>query len=181
MTDHTENSLHAVISSLRTIVAPAVDTSNPLAQQQLQLALAYLDFLRSRLPNLPDRDRFELLHNVRLAESALEALGNATPTEELAEAVAEGRRITETAGATRVELRRAAAVLAAGVSELIESDLEEEARRSLELAVVTDSAERVNFDRVWYQPMGFDPEPDSSASLDELLPTAAINDVLGIG
>lgn len=173
MTDHTENSLRAVISSLRTIVAPAVDTSDPLAQQQLQLALAYLDFLRSRLPNLPDRDRFEVLHNVRLAESVLDAIGNVTPTEELAEAVAEGRRIAETTGVSLTELRRIAAILAARVSELIESDLHDEARQSLERAVVANSAERVNFDRAWYQPMGFDPAPESSAPLSELLPATA--------
>lgn len=173
MTDHTENSLRAVMSSLRTIVAPAVDTSDPLAQQQLQLTLAYLDFLRSRLPNLPERDRFEVLHNVRLAESVIEATGNAAPTEELVNAVAEGRTIAETADASRTELRRIAAILAAEVSELIESDLNDEVRRPLERAVVACSVERVDFERAWYQPMGFDPDPASSTPLSQLLPATA--------
>lgn len=168
MTDHTENSLSAVITSLRNIVEPAVDHSDPLAQQQLQLSLSYLGFLQSRLSHLPARDRFEVLHNVRLAESALEAVGDGAPG--LAAAVADSRRLAATAGATRADLRRAAAVLAAGVSELIESDLDDSVRSSLEQAVVAASTERVEFDRAWYLPMGFDAEPESVPPLEDLLP-----------
>jgi len=161
MTDHTPNSLRAVITSLREIVGPSVDPADPLAQQQLTLSLAYLEFLGSRLAYLPARDRFELEHHLGLAAGVVDALGDGETAwaAELCAAMSEGQRILGTAGTAGSAVRNATAVIAAHISQIVESDLTEGVRKKLEVAIVQGSARRIEFDRAWYAPMGFDPNP----------------------
>lgn len=166
--DHTENSLRAVVSTLRTVVAPAVDAGDALAQQQLGLSVLYLEFLASRLAYLPDRDRLEVEQNARLAD-AVSAAAGADAAPGLVGAAARARDLLVAPRASRHELQQAAAGVAARVSELVESDLPDDVRRAVEAAVVAGSVERVEFERAWYAPMGFDPDPASVRPLAERL------------
>lgn len=150
-------------------MSPAVDDADPLARQQLHLAAAYVDFVRERLPHLMDRDRFELRHNIRLADAALLVVQEPVPTARLTDAVETARAVAVTAAASRAEVHRITAILAAHVSELLVVDLDDGTRQSLERTVLDISAERVEFERACYQPMGFDPHPESVTPLAEQL------------
>lgn len=167
MSDHTDNTLNALRTSLTRVVGPAVDGADPLAQQQLALTLGHLGFLQSRLPHLAERDRFELEHTRRLAAAVRdlvrpEAAGAlAGLTTQAHDVLADPRA---GAGAHRALTARLAAVIS---EELVAAD--GPAAAALERAVVTGTRERVEVERAWYAPMGFDPSPSTIRPLDELL------------
>ena len=68
--DQTDTGLAAVLKALNDI-APALDPADYLAQEQLRLSVDYIAFLRRRLDLLHGRERFDLSHQVALAEILL--------------------------------------------------------------------------------------------------------------
>ena len=67
--DHTDAALRAVVKTLRDVVAPALDPADPLAHEQLRLAVDYLEFLRGRFEWLHGRERFDLTHHLDMARA----------------------------------------------------------------------------------------------------------------
>lgn len=59
------------------VVQPALDPADPLAAEQLRLAISYLEFVRTRLDYMPSRRRFELRDNLALAQALLSIAGDA--------------------------------------------------------------------------------------------------------
>src|SRR5690242_2271458 len=69
MADHTHNALGSMSYALANIVAPAVDPTDPIAQEQLVSAVRYLDFLQQRIDLLAPFHRCELRQHMSLANS----------------------------------------------------------------------------------------------------------------
>jgi hypothetical protein len=173
MTDVTENGLRAAVKALTDIVAPAVSANDPLAIEQLRLVVDYLEFVRQRLDFLHDRDRFELEHHLAMAR-ALIAL--TVPESDLIEsalrsAIEAAEQALARPASSSPELKFAAATLAAAIRDLIRESAHFDAptRQRLERCVLDASDARINFDRAWYLPLGFDPAAGEVPRLAQLL------------
>ena len=158
--DHSDNALGAAIKALEEVVAPAVDPADPLAAEQLVLVIDSLRFLRERLDHLHDRARFDLRHHLRLAH----AIAEDAALDEIAAASA----VLANPEARTPELREVAAALAAALRNTVR-DAGEDTRRRIERAIVAGSRERIQADRAWHLPQGFDPEPGAVPPLDAAL------------
>ena|SRR5689334_25274843 len=159
--DHSDNTLRASIKALEEVVAPALDPADPLAAEQLVLVIDALKFLRARLDHLHDRARFDLGHHLALARAISEDVA-LDPEIEAATA------LYERADARTPELRDAAAVLTAALRAAI-GNAEDDVKPRIERSIVAGSRARIEADRAWHLPQGFDPDPSSVPPLDAAL------------
>lgn len=164
MADHLENTLRAAIKSLRDVVSPAVDTDDPMAQEQMAISLMALEFVQSRMSLLHARDRFWLHHHIQMGHDVADAMSSEPPR--LRKALADARSIVDSPAAPDTAVCTATEELAAAISAVVDEDLDEPTRRAVERAVLEASEQRVEFERAWHAPMGFDPQVESIASLD---------------
>lgn len=175
--DVTDNGLRAAVKALTDVVAPSIDRADPLAQEQLRLVVDYLEFVRCRLDFLYDRDRFELGHDLALA-NALQCMSppcSALTAQLLNAAIEAGTQADAVVGASTVALKAASAALAAATRELIReaAAFATEVRSAIERQVIEASGERIRFERAWYLPLGFDPAPGDVPPLAVLLASTA--------
>lgn len=173
MIDHSENTLRAAIKSLRDIVAPALDPTDPLANEQLRLVTEYLEFLRTRVYDIHARQRYEVGHQLGLAETILadsKEVSDQAPRL-LGSAIETGRRSYEDADASTVDLRAASSVLEGAIRGVIRESRDADAavRARIELRIVEGSEPLVELQSSWYLPFGFEPDPDSVLPLEEIL------------
>jgi len=82
--DRIDTALRGISKSLRDAVLPAVDPADPLAQDQLGLAVRYVDFLRDRIDLLHGRERAELRYQAGIAAILLELAPEASAARRLA-------------------------------------------------------------------------------------------------
>ena len=172
MADHTYNSLGAATKALTDVVAGALDSADPLAREQLGLVVAYLEFVRSRMDFLVDRERFEVRNNLDLARSVrsfTESLGEPIAAD-LDEAIRLGESVIGIP-APMSELRRARMSLEAALREMIRAAGKAGGNETAEIErqVLDASARRIEMERAWYLPMGFDQRPDEVRDLVEVL------------
>lgn len=175
--DVTDNGLRAAVKALTDVVAPSIDRGDPLAQEQLRLVVDYLEFVRSRLDFLYDRDRFELGHDLALA-NALQRMSppcSALTAQLLNAAIEAGTQADSVVGTSTVSLKAASAALAAATRELIReaAAFATEVRSAIERQVIEASGESIRFERAWYLPLGFDPAPGDVPPLAVLLAKTA--------
>lgn len=170
--DHTDVGLRAVVKALTDVVAPAVNPADPLASEQLRLAVDYIEFVRSRLDFFYDRERFDLQHHLAMARSLHEIAGplSLEGAPALQDAIDAGARAIGEAGTSIRALKAATAGLAAAMAPIIRgaADLDEPARRKIERCVLEATEARIAFERSWYLPLGFDPAPNEVQSLQDL-------------
>jgi hypothetical protein len=166
--NHIHKGLGAAIKALLDVVAPSVDPDDPLAREQLQLVVDYLELVRSRTDLLWDRERLTLRHYLAMAD----AVGPSVSMR-LDGAAAAGRRALGDADAGVRPLRDAAAELAGALSELVRALGEPDADPALcarvEVVVVDASQVLVDVERAWYLPLGFDPAPAEVGSVEAAL------------
>ncbi|MGE0231911.1 MAG: hypothetical protein AB7O39_14190 [Flavobacteriaceae bacterium] len=171
--DHTDVGLRAVVRALADVVTPAVDEENALALEQLRLSIDYIEFVAARLEYLNDREVFDLRHHLAMAkriaeivdDSDLPAYGRLEAAVERADAILSGN-VTPMR-----ELKDATAGLAAALADIVRAApaMAEATARAVEKAVIDASKERIAFERSWYQPLGFDPNPHEVPSVREVL------------
>jgi hypothetical protein len=168
--DQADNALRAAIKALSEVVAPALDPSDHQAAEQLQLVIHSLGFVRERLDYLHDRERFDVRHHVSLALAVADDADDAAPAsaETLRDAVAAAMSVYERPGARTTELRAASAAVAAALRTLLResADADPAVRRRIERRILEGSRERIDADRAWYLPQGFDPDPASALPLE---------------
>jgi hypothetical protein len=156
MANHMDNGLGSVIKSLRDVVVPSVNPADPIAREQLGLAIDFLEFLRARMELAIPQLEYELAQNVQLAQSVL-AIVDADLGQDLAHAVSAaqgGDRVTRSAE----DLRRASQAIAEAVDALVRklSKAKPELRTRVEAAVIEGSAALLAFERSWYEPLAVD-------------------------
>jgi len=173
MADYTDNALLASIKALNEVVLPAVDPSDPLATEQLRLVAGFLKFLRTRLPQVHDRNRFELEHYLALGERLADDARLVSPqvSRRLDGAIEDARALLRSRAASVAELRSAAAALSAPISGLMRvvADADPVLRQRVEHAVLVDSKRWVDMQRAWFVVQGFELHPDELPPLDEAL------------
>jgi hypothetical protein len=178
MADHTDNGLIASIKALTDVVARSVDSTNPLAREQLTLVTRYLSFLRQRLPYQFERDRFELDHYLALAK-ALNGMAQNSATAGaplLDSAVSAGEAVLLNARPTTAQVRSGIAQLTTAISVLVRcvAAAEPDFRRQVERTVTAASARLFDVQRAWYLPMGFEPDPKLVPTLEQALAASPI-------
>ena len=162
--DHTDNALIAAIKALDEVVAPAIDTSNPLALEQLKLVSRLLGFLRQRLPYQSQRDRFELHHYLALARALSPLVVDASlvsQAQRLNQSIDDAATAIEGGDVSTAQVRDAIDHLTTAISVLVRSvgGADPALRDRIERKVVSASASLFDVQRAWYLPMGFEPDP----------------------
>lgn len=170
--DHSDTGLRAIGKSLSDVVAPAVNRADPLAGEQLRLAIDYVEFVRNRLDYYYDREQFELRHHLGMARTLRDiapSIGDARLTV-LKTAIADGERTQATAGVSSRKLKRITASLAAVIAAIVRqsASMDESIRTKIERSVLEATDERIAFERSWYLPLGFDPAPTEVVKLEVL-------------
>lgn len=171
--DSVENDLRGVVKALEDVVLPALDPADPLAGEQLRLAINYLDFLRTRLDFMALRRRFELSDNLAMAV-ALQAVGG-TPVKTVGEAldaaIRDGERLLATSMDDAQAARDASAKLAAAIRIVVReaASADEETRDRIEKTTIDRFGDRIMFERAWYLPVGGDRQTDNVPTLEEIL------------
>lgn len=171
--DQTDTGLKAVIKALTDVVAPALDPNDPLAQEQLRLSVDYIAFVRQRIDYLHGRERFDLLHYVKIARSMQEAGVPADCSEGvfLERALAPAEVLAESPAALTHELREAAMELAHAVAAVVRSasGLPADVARKVRHIVMDATEEKLEFERLWYVPIGFEAPPATGKTLEGFL------------
>jgi hypothetical protein len=171
--DQTNIGLQSVVKALIDTIAPAIDPSDHLAKEQLRLAASYVDFIRQRLHLIHARERYDLRHYVALANEILAAgmPGDATSMVTLRSTLATAVPIVSDPAALTDEIRSTALELAHAVAAAVQ-----EAHRAhpncsqrVDMAVLAATEDKLELERLWYQPVGFDPSPRRGRSLEECL------------
>jgi len=145
--------LASVIRALSDIVLPAVREDEPLAQEQLQLAIGHLAIIQAQIEGGHDFKATELADRQSLAQALLEI----TKTEDAIKPQVEHLSGLADSGGL-VPISQAIQELIFAVSTI--SD--EEIRLSVFETVLQHESARAVKDRRWFEPMGFDAEMSAS-------------------
>ncbi|MCB1477239.1 MAG: hypothetical protein H6883_08505 [Rhodobiaceae bacterium] len=169
--DRTDVGLKAVAKALTDVIGPSIDPKDPLAKEQLKLAVDYIEFVRARYDDIHARERFDLKHYSRMADAIGKSGLPSSEASRLAGARDEAARTLADVEATTPQVRTAAMELAAVVADVVQKapSFGSEVRHKIEIAVLDATDERVAMERAWYLPMGFDPTPQLAGDLAELL------------
>lgn len=171
--DQTDTGLKAVLKALTDVVAPALDPRDPLAREQLRLAVDYIGFVRARVDYLHARERFDLRHYLGIASDILRTglPDDAPEVVLLRKALAPAERLADDPAVLTAQLRDAAMELGFAVSAVLRTlgeyraDVASEIRR----AVLAATANKLEFDRHWYAPIGFEGPEFEVKRLEEYL------------
>lgn len=172
MTDITTNSLKGIIKTLSDVVAPAIPEDDPLAFQELKLAIRYLNFARERVDHLYARARFELAFYARLAADL------AAPLAERHAAHAQGltalhdgaAALLAQPGAGIEELRHCMMEITRRIAAILGDVGDADVLARMERLVVASSAEITAFDRSWYAPLKLERFPHQVRPLGSFIP-----------
>ena len=171
--DTLPNGIRAVIKALKETVAPAVDTGNPLANEQLRLACGYLTLVADRMAWREQRLRSELNAAADLAATLLPHAQAGAPAvlAALSEGIASAQDLQQRPGAPESEVVRVTQQLQGGVSALVRTcaSLPEPTARAIERVVVKGSGAWLDTRRSWFAPMGFDREAAALPPLSQAL------------
>lgn len=148
--------LAAVAKALADNVMPAVDPGNPMAVEQLHLALATLGIVRQRLPDLHAYLRRDLTEAIALARRIGAEVGESDAV--LASPESSPQRI-------EAQVRTLKEAITARI-DAVRGTADEPAVA----AAVLDAADPAILRwRAWASGMGFEPDPAAVPPLDELL------------
>lgn len=167
MADQTTNGLFGIAKTLRDVVAPAVTAEDPLAQQELRMAVRYLEYLRVRVDHLYARARFELTFHADLAETVGDLLTDDGAA--LEEQRSHARTLLATPGASIEDLRACSGALAVAVSDVVRSTADPDVRTTVDRAIVRSYERITSFERTWYLPLGMDHFGAELPSLESFL------------
>lgn len=171
MADYSKNGVQGLINALE-LVAPAVDPADPIAKEQLQSAVRYLQFLRARLDHVYDRERFELRHYLDMTDRLIasrQVHGGITAS--LADFNSRGQELFSRVGANVPEMRACTAAIAAAVTALVKemASAESSSRSEVERIILEATRDRILFERAWYLPLGFDHSPGEVPSIEVVI------------
>lgn len=159
--------LRVVIKALSEVIAPAIDATDHVALEQLQLSIVTLRMLHNRLPLERRRVRKELTHALELATATAHALGERSTR--LRAPLETARTALQDVDCDTANLDALRCALLSAVSACVD-ELEEPAlRRRIAQAVVAASEPAIELARAWCVPSGFEADPARLRSLDQLL------------
>lgn len=153
MTPNTDERLASVIRSLTEVVLPHLPADASLAQEQVHLAVGHLQILRMQLDATPAFEREEGDDALALAAELAAAIDGGDRTR--AAVAALGRAAAADSGDARAGLRNVNRAIEALVSA-VSADGSEASRGALSRIILDHERRRVDKDRRWFLPFGFD-------------------------
>lgn len=169
--DQTDVGLQSVVKALTETVAAAIDPADHPAREQLKLAASYVEFVRSRLHLLHARERFDLKHYVGLSRVLLPLAGTLPEANAVRGQLDVAEALLTDPAALTAGIRAGAAELAHAVAGLVKGAHAAGVAdaRTIDMAVIAASEERLEVQRRWYEPIGFEPAPLPEPALADLL------------
>jgi hypothetical protein len=153
MTPTTDERLASVIRSLTEVILPHLPADASLAQEQVQLAIGHLQILRLQFDSVHGFEAEELADTQALAS-------------ELAAAICGGRDTSAAVGALKSaiggvnsDVRGSLSALNRAIERLVQAvsaDGAEGAKTQLSAIILRRESGRVEKDRRWFLPYGFD-------------------------
>lgn len=157
MTPNTDERLASVIRSLTEVVLPHLPPEASLAQEQVQLAVGHLQILRLQLDGIPAFEAEELADTILLANALVGAIGGGKKT---TAAVGALRAAASAAsGASGAEARQGLSSVNRAIEALVgavSTDGCAGSRTELGTIILAYEGRRVQKDRRWFLPFGFD-------------------------
>ncbi|MCK9285331.1 MAG: hypothetical protein M0P39_13740 [Rhodocyclaceae bacterium] len=165
-----DTQLAAVIKSLADNILPAVDSSNPMAAEQLQLCLATLGLVKAHLPDLHRYLRRDLETHLALARNMTQLADSAGVATTFVLPVIDASMQTladPEMGATEIEQQ--ARRLKEAIVELIAAARGSTAEKEIAASIVKAEEIVILRSRAWSIGMGFEPDPTQIPPLNQLL------------
>lgn len=153
MTPNTDERLASVIRALTEVILPHLPADASLAQEQAQLAIGHLQILRLQLDSVHGFEAEELADTRALAAELAEAIDGAGDTSAAADA------LSAVIAGDGADVRGSLSGLNRAIERLVQavsSDGSERARTRLMEIILRHERARVEKDRRWFLPYGFD-------------------------
>lgn len=162
MTPTIDERLASVIRSLTEVVLPHLPPEASLAQEQVQLAVGHLQILRLQFDDIPAFEAEELADLKALAAALADAVDGGAATRA---AIAGLRAQAAAPAAGGAEGRAALSALNRAIEALVQAvsrDGGAGAKAVLARLILQHERARVEKDRRWFLPFGFDTMDDAS-------------------
>lgn len=153
MTPTTDERLASVIRALTEVILPHLPADASLAQEQVQLAIGHLQILRLQLDSVPGFEAEELADTRALATELAEMIDGGSETlaaRRALDAILQdaGSDVRATLSATYKAIER--------LVQAVSADGSADAKVRLSATILTHERGRVEKDRRWFLPYGFD-------------------------
>lgn len=152
MSPDTDERLASIVRALTEVVLPHLPPEASLAQEQVHLAIGHLQILRGQLDDIPAFEREELEDTKALAFALLDISGGAQTLAVLSDLQAAAAKTYDDVRSGVKALNRAIEALVHAVS----IDGDGEAKAMLSQIILRYEHSRVQKDRRWFLPFGFD-------------------------
>ncbi len=152
MTPNTDERFASIVRALTEVVLPHLPPEASLAQEQVQLAIGHLQILRAQLDGIPAFEREEL-EDAKALAVALSVVSGGVQTSAAQSAL---QASTATAGD---DVRGGVKTINLAIEALVHAvsaDGGEGAKASLTQIILKHEHARVQKDRRWFLPFGFD-------------------------
>lgn len=151
MTPNTDERLASIVRALTEVILPHLPPEASLAQEQVHLAIGHLQILRAQLDDIPGFERDELEDAKSLAQ-ALAGISGGAQTSAAQSAL-------QASVAAGDDVRAGVKAINLSIEELVHavsSDGDDGAKALLSQIILKHEHVRVQKDRRWFLPFGFD-------------------------
>jgi hypothetical protein len=152
LTPNTDERLASIVRALTEVVLPHLPPEATLAQEQVHLAIGHLQILRSHLDAIPAFEREELEDTKALAFALADVLGGAR--------IRDAQAALQTAVATAGDnVRGGVKTINLAIEVLVQAvsaEGNDAAKSALSKIILKYEHARVQKDRRWFLPFGFD-------------------------
>lgn len=172
--DFTTVTLGAAAKAMQdTVIPAAIASGQAQAAEQAHLVRDAILFARDRVHLVAARRRYEVVSTTEVIETLAtdpDVAGLAVG-EDLAEIVSASKSLTKDPSASAASYSDMAFRLGRTLDELCEAadTLAPDARSRIETAVLAHGMNRIELDRSWLMPLGFDPQPSTVVPVESLL------------
>jgi len=153
MTPTTDERLASVIRSLTEVVLPHLPADASLAQEQVQLAIGHLQILRLQFDSVHEFEAEELADTLALASELASSIDGGGDT------TAAVAALKVAVGAVNTDVRGSLSALNRAIERLVQAvsaDGADGAKAILSKIILRREGDRVEKDRRWFLPYGFD-------------------------
>ncbi len=152
MTPNTDDRLASIVRALTEVILPHLPPEASLAQEQVHLAVGHLQILRTQLDGISAFEREELDDTVALAKALVTVEGGTATTSAQA-------ALQAAATGAGDDVRSAVKAINQAIENLVRAVSQDGAagtKATLSQTILSHEHARVQKDRAWFLPFGFD-------------------------
>jgi hypothetical protein len=148
--------LASIARSLEKVILPHLQPDASLAQEQVQLAIGHVQILRAQIDKAPDYEREELADYSALARALAGAISGGSQTGAALAAIDDALAAAGTSASEIRDQRKAVNNAIETLVRAVFADGDDGAGAKLAKLVLDHENARVQKDREWFAPFGFD-------------------------